>query len=143
MRRVLLAVDGSELSDRAVQQLLAMRNEFRDPAAVEIHLLNVQNPVPGDVSSFVAKDTLQEYHRERGDAAMASARATLQVAGLSFKEHQRVGQPGATIAEVARAEQCDLIIMGTRGQGSASAALLGSVAQGTLEHCTAPVLLVK
>jgi YjbE family integral membrane protein len=143
MRRILLAVDGSEPSNRAVQHVLAMRNQFSDPGAVEINLLNVQNPVPADVSSFVAKDTLQDYHRERADEAMASAREALRKAGLAFKDIQRVGSPGPTIAEVAQAEQCDLIVMGTRGQGKAGSALLGSVAQGTLEHSTVPVLLVK
>jgi len=143
MRRILLAVDGSEPSARAVQHVLAMRKEFSDPTGVEINLLNVQYPVPGDVSSFVAKDTLQDYHRERADEAMSSAREALRAANLSFKDLQRVGSPGQTIAEVAQAEQCDLIVMGTRGQGKAGSALLGSVAQGTLEHSTVPVLLVK
>jgi YjbE family integral membrane protein len=143
MRRLLLAVDGSEPSTRAVQHVVAMRSEFRDPAAIEMHLLNVQNPVSGDVSSFVAKDTLQDYHRERADEALAAAREVLRSAGLPFKEHQRVGSPGPTIAEVAQAEQCDLVVMGTRGQGKAGSALLGSVAQGTLEHSAMPVLLVK
>ena len=120
-----------------------MRGEFRDPAAVEVHLLNVQYPVPGDVSSFVNKETLQDYHRERADEAMAGAREALRSAGLPFKDIQRVGSPGQTIAEVAQAEQCDLVVMGTRGQGMAGSALLGSVAQAALEHSTVPVLLVK
>ncbi|MBK9359950.1 MAG: YjbE family putative metal transport protein [Rubrivivax sp.] len=143
MHRILLAVDGSEPSARAVQHVLAMRGEFRDPAAVEVHLLNVQYPVPGDVSSFVNKETLQDYHRERADEAMAGAREALRSAGLPFKDIQRVGSPGQTIAEVAQAEQCDLVVMGTRGQGMAGSALLGSVAQAALEHSTVPVLLVK
>jgi len=47
------------------------------------------------------------------------------------------------IAEVAQAEDCDLIVMGTRGLGTHTGALLGSVAQGTAEHAGVPVLLVK
>ncbi|MCC7151356.1 MAG: YjbE family putative metal transport protein [Rubrivivax sp.] len=143
MRRILLAVDGSPPSARAVQHVLAMRSEFRDPAAVELHLLNVQYPVSGDVTSFVTKEALQDYRRQQADEALADARAALQAAGLPFKEHQRVGSPGATIAEVAQAQECDLIVMGARGQGKASSALLGSAAQATLEMSPVPVLLVK
>jgi len=143
MRRILLAVDGSPPSARAVQHVLAMRSEFRDPAAVELHLLNVQYPVSGDVSSFVTKEALQDYRRQQADEALADARTALQAAGLPFKEHQRVGSPGAAIAEVAQAQECDLIVMGARGQGKASSALLGSAAQGTLELSPVPVLLVK
>ncbi len=143
MRRILLAVDGSAPSMRAVQHVLAMQREFSDPADVELHLLNVQYQVPGDVARFVTKEALQEYRAEQADQALAGARAALRDAGLPFKEHQRVGSPGATIAEVARAEQCDLVVLGTRGQGMASSALLGSVAQSALEHSPVPVLLVK
>ena len=143
MRRMLLAVDGSEASDRAVQQVLAMRSEFRDPSALQVLLLNVQNPVPGDVSSFVTKETLREFHHERADTLMASARKLLADAGQSSQEIQRVGSPGAVIAEVAHAEHCDLVVMGTRGQGQSTVALLGSVAQGVIEASTVPVLLVK
>jgi nucleotide-binding universal stress UspA family protein len=143
MRRILLAVDGSAPSLRALQHVLAMRSAFRDPADVDLHLLNVQYQVPGDVASFVTKEALQAYRAEQADQALAGARAALREAGLPFKEHQRVGSPGATIAEVARAEQCDLVVLGTRGQGMASSALLGSVAQSALEHSAVPVLLVK
>ena len=68
---------------------------------------------------------------------------TLDVAGLSYTEHRRAGDPGSSIAGVAASEACDLIVMGTRGQGAGAAALLGSVAQSTVEQSTVPVLFVK
>jgi len=143
LRRVLLAVDGSETAARAVQHLLAMRQDLRDTAGTELHLLNVQRPVSGDVSAFVAKQSLQEYYHERSEGALAPARALLAAAGVTYQEHQRVGPPGPTIAEVARAQGCDLIVMGARGLANHTAALLGSVAQSTLEHANVPVLVVK
>ena len=143
LRRVLLAVDGSETAARAVQHLLAMRQDLRDTAGTEVHLLNVQRPVSGDVSAFVAKQSLQEYYQERSEGALAPARALLAAAGVTYQEHQRVGPPGPTIAEVARAQGCDLIVMGARGLANHTAALLGSVAQSTLEHAGVPVLVVK
>jgi len=143
MRRVLLAVDGSEGANRAVRQLLAMRQELRDPAALQVHLVNVQRPVSGDVSAFVAKKSLQEYYDERGAAALAPAREALTAAGVPFEAHQRVGPPGPTIAEEAQARHCDMIVMGTRGLATHTGALLGSAAQSTLEHASVPVLMVR
>jgi len=143
LRRVLLAVDGSETAARAVQHLVAMRQDLRDAAGTEVHLLNVQRPVSGDVSAFVAKQSLQEYYQERSEAALKPARALLDANGVAYQEHQRVGAPGPTIAEVARAQGCDLIVMGARGLANHTGALLGSVAQSTIEHASAPVLLVK
>ena len=48
-----------------------------------------------------------------------------------------------SIAALANTLGAELIAMGTRGLGSHTGALLGSVAQRTVEHSTVPVLLAK
>jgi YjbE family integral membrane protein len=143
LRRVLLAVDGSEGSLRAVKHLIALRGDLRQADALTVHLVNVQRPLPGDVSRFVPGKTVEEYHREQSEQALAPARALLDAAGVPHADHPRSGEPGPTIANIARAEGCDLIVMGTRGHGAGTAALIGSVAQGTVEHATVPVTLVR
>jgi YjbE family integral membrane protein len=143
LERVLLAVDGSEGSAHAVRYLIGMRRALREPQALDVHLLNVQRSVSGDVSRFVAGETLKEYHREGSEKALAPARELLDAAGLKYQEHRRVGEPATQIAEVARELGCDLVVMGTRGLGTHTAGLLGSVAQGVVEHAGVPVLLVK
>jgi YjbE family integral membrane protein len=143
LQRVLLAVDGSEHAASAVRHVLAMRASLRDPRGLDVHLINVQRPVSGDVATFVASAALDDYHHERSEQAMAPARALLAAAGVTAREHRRVGQPGPAIAEVAQAEDCDLVVMGTRGLGSYTGALLGSVAQSTVESSAVPVVLVK
>jgi YjbE family integral membrane protein len=143
LQALLLAVDGSEGSAHAVRQALSLRAQLRDPGALALHVVNVQRPVSGDVASFVATQTLQEYHKERGDLALAAARTALAAAGVPYTEHTRVGTPGPLIAELAQAHGCDLIVMGTRGLGGHTAALVGSVAQSVLEHAKVPVLLAK
>lgn len=143
LRRVLLAVDGSVGSEQAVRQLMALRQDLRSPGELELHLINVQRPVSGDVSNFVPSDSLEDYHRENSEKELASARALLAEAGLPFTEHQLVGVPGTTIARVAQEKDCDLIILGSRGLGQHSSVLLGSVVQSTLEHAAVPVMVVK
>ncbi len=143
MRRILIAVDGSAGAARAVQQALDLRTQLRDGAQAELHLLNVQRPVTGNVASYVTAETLDDYRRELAETALSEARKTLSAAGVTHKEHLRVGDPGPTIAETAASEACDLIVMGARGLGSHTAALLGSVAASTLEHAGVPVLVVK
>ena len=142
-RSVLVAVDGSESATRAVAQALALRQALKDPSAMQVHLINVQRAVSGTVVSFVGNESVEEFHQEKSEDALAPARAQLQAAQCAATEHQRVGSPGPLIAEVAQTEGCDLIIMGTRGRGGASAALLGSVAQGVLENTRLPVMLTK
>jgi len=142
LRRILLAVDGSEASARAVRQVIEMRKDLADPAALDLHLIHVQRPVSGDVSSFVASKTLEEYYQEQSDAALGPARQLLEAEGVPFQVHSRVGSPGETIAKEAADQHSDLVVMGTHGVGMA-ASLLGSVAQATIGASAAPVLLVK
>ena len=108
-----------------------------------MHLLNVQRPVSGDVATFVAGETLDDYYRERSEKALAPARALLAAAGLAPHEHRVSATPGRSISEVAQAEGCDHIVMGARGLGTHTGALLGSVARSTVENAGIPVLLVK
>jgi YjbE family integral membrane protein len=143
LQRVLLAVDGSEHAVRAVRHLIALHDNLRKPRNLDVHLVNVQRPVSGDVGTFVAGETLADYYRERSEKALAPARALLAAAQLSAHEHRDVGDPGPLISEVAQANDCDHIVMGARGLGTHTGALLGSVARSTVEHAAIPVLLVK
>ncbi len=143
MRRVLVATDGSPTAALALEQALRLRGQLRDGERVELQLINVQRPVSGNVASFATAASIEDYHHEHADEAMAPARKRLTEAGVNAKEYQRVGDPGRTIAEVAAAEACDLIVMGARGLGAHTAALLGSVASSTLEHSNVPVMVVR
>jgi YjbE family integral membrane protein len=142
LRRMLLAVDGSETAARAVRQVLAMRGDLADAAAMDLHLVHVQRPVSGDVSSFVASKTLEEYYQEQSDAALGPARQLLDEAGVRYQVHARVGNPAEAIAKEAAEQGCNLIVMGTRGVGM-TASMLGSVAQDTIGQASVPVLLVR
>ena len=143
LQRVLLAVDGSEGAALATRRVITLRQELRDPTSIDLHLINVQRSVSGDVARFVAGGTLEQYHDERAEKALAPAREILKAAGLTHTEHKCVGDPGPNIAEVAQLQGCDLIVMGTRGLGTHTAALFGSVARSTVELSAVPVLLMK
>jgi YjbE family integral membrane protein len=142
MQRLALAVDGSEPSGRALDYVIGLQRG-RPDTPLALHLVNVQRPVSGDVSRFVPGQNLKDYHAENAERALAPARARLNEAGVAFSEHRAVGDPALTIAEIAKAQHCDLIVMGSRGLGGHTAGLIGSVAQGTIVAATVPVLLVK
>jgi universal stress protein A len=52
------------------------------------------------------------------------------------------GPPPATIAELAKAQSADLVVMGTRGKTGLKHVLLGSVAEHVVRHSPVPVLVV-
>ena len=111
---MLLAVDGSSGSAKAVQQLLTLLDELRDKAGVDVHVVHVQRSLPGDVSHFVSESTRDDYHHERGEEALAAARQTLEKSGVQFQVHQHVGDPGSTIAALVIAARMRCAVDGCR-----------------------------
>lgn len=143
VNRVLLPVDASDSAARAVEYVIAMRRHHPAAEAMEIHLMNVQREVSGDVSRFVARKSVQEYHRERSVEALQRARKMLDDAGVKYGVHMLVGKPWEVISGYAGTHRCDQIVMGARGLSSYTGGLLGSIAHGVARHSPVPVLLVK
>lgn len=141
MLRILVAVDGSEHSDRTVSHVLKQVPLYKD--AVEIHLLNVQPPLPAKVARFAPASQVQEYHREHGEESLASARKILDGSGTKYLTHIGVGEPAPVIEGYVRDQGIDLVAMGSRGLGSVTGLLLGSVATKVIGSTTVPVLVVK
>lgn len=139
--RILIPVDGSERSLAAVRHAagpLAQANP-----GLEIHLLNVQPPLPSAASTFIDSAVVRGFHEEEGAKALAAARKLLDAAGLRYASNSVVGEPAETIAAYAEQRGCTAIVMGTRGLGSAAGLLLGSVAHKVLQLSKVPVTLVK
>ncbi|MDY0012700.1 MAG: universal stress protein [Rhodocyclaceae bacterium] len=139
--KILVAVDGSEHSDRAVAHLLGL---LAAGCRAEVHLLNVRIPIEsGEVRLFIKPEELEAYYREEGQAELASARRLLDQAGQAHTDHIAVGHLAQTIARYAREKDFDLVIMGTHGRGALQHLLLGSVASQVIKDATVPVTLVK
>ena len=142
MLRILVPVDGSEHALHAVSQ--AQRFAANSKEAVEVHLLNVQPAiVSGRAQAVVGRGAVEGYYREEGEKALAPARALLEKAGSSFREHIGVGPIAETIVSYVREQHCEQVFMGTRGLGAVSGLLLGSVATQVLHQAAVPVTLVS
>ena len=142
MLKVLVPVDGSANSDRAVEFLIRKTGLYKEP--LEIHLLNVQWPIAsGAVKKFIGHEEIQRYYHDEGLARLKSARDLLDAAGVSYVFHIGVGEVPKIIARYAKDEQCQQIVIGTRGMGAVANAVLGSVATKVIHFSDVPVLLVK
>lgn len=143
MKRVLLPVDGSECSARAVALVIAKRLLYAAPEELEIHLANVQSPLSHDISRFVSHEQIAEFHREESEKAMQAARELLDKAGAKYTCHHLVGHVGEEIANLADSLQCDQIVMGTHGRSAFQEFLVGSITMKIVHLSKVPVLLVK
>jgi nucleotide-binding universal stress UspA family protein len=139
--RILVALDGSEPSLRAIDYVLQLHAAAGE---MEVHLLNVQIPLEsGHVRMFISHDDLQEYYREQGQAALKEGRERLERAGLSCTGHVAVGHSAETIAHFARERGIDTIVMGSHGHSGLGHLLLGSVTAEVIRLAEVPVTVAK
>lgn len=141
MLKILLPVDGSDNSDKAVADFISMINWYKEPP--EVHLLTVQTPLSGNISSYISATDIKQYHQEEGLKSFENARKLLDQAGIPYQYHITVGDPAEMIVRFATEQKYDQIVMGPRGKGNIEGLLLGSVTNKVMQSALIPVLLVK
>lgn len=143
MRKILLAFDGSDSSKRALQYLLDFVRMHT--ATLEVHLLNVQHE-PALYGEYITDEMVSNMRHSlevAADEALEWPADQLQAAGIAHEKHIAFGGVAEQISLVAKHLQCDTVVMGTRGLGSFTGMLLGSVATRVIHEVSVPVLLVK
>jgi nucleotide-binding universal stress UspA family protein len=141
--RILVAVDGSKPSLKAVQFVLDHLDWYR--GRPEIELVTVHLPVPQlpRMGMAVGKRQIEKYYREEGETMLAPARRKLDAAGIAYQAHVLVGPVAEAIVKHANDKRCDLVAVGTHGRSALGKALIGSTATKVLHISNLPVLLVK
>jgi nucleotide-binding universal stress UspA family protein len=141
MRKILVPVDGSKYSLRALDVVLGRRSHEKES---EIHLLNVQLPVDsGHARMFVSEEALHDYHQAEGISSLEEAGKILDEAHVSYSQHVLVGHISETIVRFAQEKGFDEIVMGTHGRTGLTHLLLGSIASEIVKKSELPVTLVK
>lgn len=137
--RILVAYDESELAMKALEKAIELAKT--DPT-IEVELLH----------SVLWPNNLNIYNKNKKnieDSLMSHGREVISIAEAKLAElpnitcsYVLVGAPTRSILDHARAHDCDLIIMGSRGL-SGIKELLGSVSHYVVQHSPIPVLLIK
>jgi nucleotide-binding universal stress UspA family protein len=142
MTTLLIPVDGSDYSLKAVDYAASRARESKSP--IEVHLLNVQMQIASvNVKLFVSAESLESYYRDEGNRALEAPLVRAKNAGLNVTPHIGVGDPAKVVMEYANEKKADEIVMGSHGRGALSGAVLGSVAQKVVHLSSVPVVLVK
>ena len=139
IKKILLPVDDSENSRRAMEQA----KNLSVIMGAEIVLLYVTGAIP----HFIKGTPLVEAEKDQKEEAiqiLVPFQTFLRENKVTYSVSALPGyQVWKKIIEVADDEECDLIVMGSRGRGDWEGAMLGSVTHKVLAHCTLPVLVVR
>lgn len=140
MRKLLVPIDGSTCSLRALAHAIRLATEASPTALCLVNVQQAPAPrAPGGLMNQAAREALQQ----QGERDLADARGLVDAAGLSYEVVVVFGEPGQTIARLAREHRCVGIVMGTRGLGEVAQVFLGSTAHEVLQEADVPVTLVK
>jgi nucleotide-binding universal stress UspA family protein len=134
--RIVLAVDGSEPSQRAVLVAADIASKYGSEV-IAVHVVEQQLGRGGPIAfetteeaTGVADDAVRLL-KDEGVSARAEARATL------------AGRAAQEIMDVAMIEDAGLIVMGSRGMSDWQGLLIGSVAHKVVHLSSVPVLIVR
>ena len=140
--KILIAVDGSPYSIKAVKHVIKHFNWFSGPP--ELHLLHVKLPLPpGRARSFLGSDVVNDYYREESEEALAPSEKLLRKKDIPFHSGYKVGDVAQEIHAYVRKNKIDLIVMGSHGHGALSTLVMGSVATKVLALTETPVMIVR
>jgi nucleotide-binding universal stress UspA family protein len=150
VRRLVLAMDGSRNASRALGFLVS---RLKPPAGARVKVIRVLEPVlprtpallPAPIRGAVmaAAANLNADRAREARRAVAGAAVRLKRAGWRARGIVREGVPLGELLQEAAASRADLLVVGARGTGGLARLLLGSVAEGVLDHSPVSVLLVK
>ena len=135
--RLLVPIDGSDHSLRALAHVI---KRVASHPQLQIYVLNVQLPLPR--SLFVSRSMIADYHEAKSNEELARALRMLQRNALKAEIMVCVGEPGETIAKMARQKHCGEIVLGSRGLGNLKSLVLGSVTTKVIHAARVPVTVV-
>ncbi|MBL9166903.1 MAG: universal stress protein [Verrucomicrobiales bacterium] len=139
VKRILVPIDFSDCSNKALQYALPFAEQFD----AKILLLHVCEPfIPMPEMSAVDVGLIEARIREQSQRQLLELQASLPEESTS-EAVVRIGRPFLEIVQAAKDLDADLIIISTHGRTGISHVLLGSTAERVAQRADCPVLIVR
>jgi nucleotide-binding universal stress UspA family protein len=137
-RNVLLAYDGSADAELALAHAIAMAQVYR----ARMRIVAVTPPPP--LLAWQAPGGMRAIHDAEQSELSEKLRAAADAVpdDLSVTTQLLDGDPARAILAAAREHDHDVIVLGSRGRGRVSAALLGSVSNRVMHDAEVPVIVI-
>jgi len=137
MKNIILAFDGSEYSNRALQYAKTFAERFEATMWL-VHIFTHTS----DLLGYEDYEKLYSKRKASGQTLLGEALQGLSDTRLDVREKLEEGPEAESILNIATKCQADLIVMGTRGHGTLKGLLVGSVSRKVIHHSSCPVMVV-
>jgi nucleotide-binding universal stress UspA family protein len=139
--RIVVAYDHSELSKKALKMAMNLAKQDKQ---IELLVLMVLQPARPMVYSYgYAFEAIQDSEREEVNSIRKEIEEDLQLLPNKTRSVVIEGNPGVMIVEFVKQNDCDLVVMGSRGLSGLKELFLGSVSHYVVQKATCPVFIVK
>ena len=150
IRNILVPLDGSKNSIRGLDAAIYIARQCH-AIIIGINVMPVSIFAAVQPADFMpAYSTLQSYDiikqfKKNAKIFLESAQLKAAKQGILFKAKMMQGQPGQDIIRVAhdKKNKIDLIVIGSRGMGSAKELFFGSTSNYVIHRANVPVIVVK
>lgn len=143
-KHLLIATDGSELADKAVEQGIALAKALNAKVTAVCVTESWATKVPGEMAMGFPIDAYEKSCADNAAQVLTKAAVAAKAAGVSLEQkHVRDQFPADGIIEQSKASGCDLMVMASHGRRGLSRLLLGSQANQVVTHSAAPVLICR
>jgi len=136
-KNILLAVDGSEYSKKALAYAANMALTYR----ATLWLVHVF-PHTSDLLGYDDFEKLYAKRKCAGQSILDAALETLGESEFEIQAELLEGLEAESILNFSKNSHADIIVMGTRGMGALKGLLLGSVSRKVIHYATCPVMVV-
>jgi nucleotide-binding universal stress UspA family protein len=143
---ILVPVDGSRLSDKAVKEAAALAKAGGGKLLLFHVVAPYQMPVyaEGMTMPSIPKERFAKVSARKAGRVLAAAEKKAMAAKVPVSRAWAIsGSPHDAIVDIARRRRCDLIVMASHGRRGLSRLLLGSETQAVLSRVSVPVLVVR
>jgi nucleotide-binding universal stress UspA family protein len=141
MEKILIAIDGSPASDEAVEFGVELAAE-QNAAVIFVHVVRLLDIVPMTCFGMAAGARSHEVTEEEKQP-LVEAKAAAEHQGVHVTAKLLIGDAVDEIVACADNLDVDLIVIGSRGHGELTSALLGSVSRGVVSESKRPVVIVR
>ncbi len=138
-RKILVAVDGSELAFKAVGYAVQLAR-LAGSELVSLHVILLPSYATPKTLEVLRKDLSSKADDILSKVNVASKATGVRMVGKVVETNSSVVM---AIVEFAEKEKADMIILGTRGTSGVPKMMLGSVAAGVVSFAHCPVLAVR
>jgi len=141
-RRVLIALDGSELAEQVVPHLLRFIAPDRTELLMMTALSSSVFPLFRNAIRSLTSEQIAMFNKGKAYEQVQALTQQLNETGFRVKSEVLSGAPAESILRLAEETNVDLIAMSTHGRTGLGLALLGSVADEVVCNARAPIFLV-